>query len=741
MITAIIIVQVAGGFSGVLLLPLSRFVYYGLTMGASLPVIVKILFMSGFFLLFISIILFTYTGKQGNLRLPLKLLQPVTGGNIFYLAGLAFGNRKYVVKTNLSNDSSPKKNPGAGQGILMVSSGNIMFANKAFFKITGYEPFEVLGKDFASLIRPESLINFTMLSRMSAHEINQSAGIGLITKNNKNIVASITAGSDTQYDPEGINLFNLKETDVSSGEKSTLSSLIFDSIEKVDTLHWIWDNKGLIYLNNSCRSILPFPLGRIISKPGLMLKSVRKEDRNKLRLALKEYFISGKFNEDVCCKLQDGEEKYYRVSISTQYENDAYPKRYHAIAFDITEEKMLLQHAEAAALTAEMANKNKTAFLANMSHEIRSPLNGIIGFSELLADKNLTDAERSRYLCIIQNNGNALISLLSDLIDISKLESGKLVISNRKFVPARLMDELRYQFESSSHGKSADVKIGFTYNRLFEEQEITSDPNRLRQILVNLITNAIKFTSKGKIEIGADFSGEDMMFWVKDTGMGIPFENQQLIFERFRQVETPGASPVIGFGLGLAISKALVELLGGRLWVESQPEQGSLFVFTIKTNILTNTMETIQMNNNSYPFDFREHTILIAEDIDFSFLYIEAVLRRTGVKILWAQNGKEAIEHVKTNHSIDLVLMDMHMPVMNGYEATEVITNLRPGLPVIAQTAFVLPEDMKKCYASGCTGYLAKPIRKEQLLNTLAEYFEKMEQQEEIGPAYRVSIG
>lgn len=145
--------------------------------------------------------------------------------------------------------------------------------------------------------------------------------------------------------------------------------------------------------------------------------------------------------------------------------------------------------------------------------------------------------------------------------------------------------------------------------------------------------------------------------------------------------------------------------------------------------------------NNSYPFDFREHTILIAEDIDFSFLYIEAVLRRTGVKILWAQNGKEAIEHVKTNRSIDLILMDMHMPVMNGYDATEVITKLRPELPVIAQTAFVLPEDMKKCYAAGCTGYLAKPIRKEQLMNTLAEYFEKMEQRESGTPQYRVSVG
>jgi CheY-like chemotaxis protein len=362
----------------------------------------------------------------------------------------------------------------------------------------------------------------------------------------------------------------------------------------------------------------------------------------------------------------------------------------------------------------------------------------------LLADKSLTDTERARYLDIIQNNGNALISLLSDLIDISKLESGKLEITNRKFMPSGLLDELKHQFESSSYSKSDDVKFIFNTNSSLRDQEIESDPNRLRQILINLITNAMKFTSKGSVEVGADFSGDEMLFWVKDTGIGIPYENQLSIFERYRQVDSKESKPVVGFGLGLAISKALVELLGGHLWVESIPDQGSLFVFTIKTNIVINTtMETTQLNNgaSSYPFDFKGHTILIAEDIDFSFLYIEAVLRRTGVKVLWAQNGKEAIEHVKSNLDIDIVMMDMHMPVMNGYEATAVISALRPELPIIAQTAFVLPEDVKRCYAAGCTGYLAKPIRKEQLMNTLSEYFDKMEDNLEVMPAYKANVG
>jgi signal transduction histidine kinase/ActR/RegA family two-component response regulator len=482
----------------------------------------------------------------------------------------------------------------------------------------------------------------------------------------------------------------------------------------------------------------------IINKPGLMLKAVKKKDRDSVRFSLREYSRTGKFNEEICCIQENGEERYLRISITAQNDNAGHPVRNHAIAYDITEEKRSLQTAESAAMEAENANKNKTAFLANMSHEIRSPLNGIIGFSELLADKTLTDAERDRYLNIIQNNGNALISLLSDLIDISKLECSELEITNRRFVPAKLMDELKHQFVTTINANAKNVDIVFTRNSALTEQEIVSDPNRLRQILVNLITNAMKFTSEGRIEVGADLSDDKMLFWVKDSGIGIPYENQQAIFERFRQVESQDSKPIIGFGLGLAISKALVELLGGHLWVESVPDQGSLFIFTIKTNIVINTtMETTQVNNtaSSYPYDFKGHTLLIAEDIDFSFLYIEAVLRRTGVKILWAQNGKEAIEHVKSNLDIDIVLMDMHMPLMNGYEATSIISGLRPELPILAQTAFVLPDDVKKCYAAGCTGYLAKPIRKEQLLNTLSEYFEKMEQNAETVPSYRVSVG
>lgn len=737
LIVILVIVQVADGFTGILLLPLSRFVYYSLTLGSGIPVFVQLAFLSALFILLTGFLKISLPGFSSY------FLQPAGGHSIVYFSSQAIASRRSSTKKEATKPEIAVKKPETETGIVMVSAGYIMFANKAFFRITGFQPLDVFGKDFASLIRPDSLINYTILSRIAAEEIKQSPGIAIITKSNKKIVACFAANSENIFNPDDVNIFNVMAEETPENNKGSMDSLFFDSIESVETLHWIWDEKGIIYMNNSCRNNLPFSLGQIIRKPGLMLKSVVKEERDSIRQALKVYAQTGNFNKDVCCRDESGDSRYFRICISKMPETENFPQRHHAIAYDITDEKRSLQIAETAAHAAETANNNKTAFLANMSHEIRSPLNGIIGFSELLADKSLTDSERERYLNIIQNNGNALISLLSDLIEISKLDTGKLEINNRKFAPASLLEELKHQFGSTSEGESDKVNIEFVYNALLQNQKIESDPNRLRQILVNLITNAIKFTSKGSIEIGADLSGKDMLFWVKDTGIGIPYDNQQAVFERFRQVETPDLKPIHGFGLGLAISKALVGLLGGHLWVESIPDQGSLFVFTIKTNIVSNTMETTQLKiaNSSNPYDFKEHTILIAEDIDFSFLYIEAILRRTGVKILWAQNGKEAIEHVKSNHNIDLVLMDMHMPVMNGYDAAGVISGLRDDLPIIAQTAFVLPEDVKKCYASGCTGYISKPIRKEQLMDLLTEQLDKINHQAESVPLYRVSNG
>jgi CheY-like chemotaxis protein len=360
-----------------------------------------------------------------------------------------------------------------------------------------------------------------------------------------------------------------------------------------------------------------------------------------------------------------------------------------------------------------------------MSHEIRSPLNGIIGFSELLGEPDLSKSERERYIEIIVNNGTALIGLLNDIIDISKLESGQVKMQLSEVSPAEMVRSLEDYFMADIFHSHKNITLKTYIPKGLESLKIKADQHRLKQIFVNLIGNAIKFTSVGCIETGIELWGNTLVCYVKDTGIGIAAEDQAAIFDRYKQSGKQKEFDVKGTGLGLAISKALVELMGGNIWLESELEKGSVFYFTIPYKTLNTTaMMNYDEAVSAFPYNWQGRTILIAEDIDFSFLYIETVLKRTGAKILWAQNGRQAVELVRANTKIDVVLMDIHLPVMNGYDATREIKAMRPELPVIAQTAFVLPNDVKQCYTAGCSGYLAKPIRKDLLLRTVSGFLD-----------------
>lgn len=647
------------------------------------------------------------------------------GTNVNYLSGLSYNLGENVKKNTGTLLKVKGIKESINEGMVLISAGKIVFANKAFFQLTGYNPSEVFGKDFSEFLKPESLFEYFELLRANGN-LEHETELRLDSKIDSSLSAYFRYQKDS--DLNNVGLFVVKPTAKKQEISSELSYLLM--LENQDSLICQWDETGVLFINSKARKLLDLPLSLVITKPWLLYSIAGRTDRVSLKAIVSEFLKSGISSQCTFMLNTNLEDSYYRLNISSTKNYLTGRQVFQILAYDVTKEIVKVRMAEELRLKAEIANQNKTSFLANMSHEIRSPLNGIIGFSELLADQDLEDFERERYISIIHNNGNALTSLLTDLIDISKLETGNLEIINRPFKLQILIAELETQFTKTLAFKSEHTTVTFDNCRIINSITITSDINRLRQILVNLLTNALKFTPNGKVEIGADFHENKLLFWVKDNGIGIPYNNQIAIFDRFKQVDKPNQQQVGGFGLGLAISKALVSLLGGNLWVESEPEKGSVFHFTIKTNTQNNTDMETTSNNNIYPFDFSGRTILIAEDIDFSFLYIEAVLRRTNIKILWAQNGKDAIELVHANSDISLVLMDIHMPIMNGYDAAKAIKEYRPELTVIAQTAFVLPDDIKKCYASGCSGYLAKPIRKEHLLNTLADYFEKLDKAE-----------
>lgn len=615
------------------------------------------------------------------------------------------------------------------KGMVMVADGKIMFVNKEFCQITGYSPIDVIGKDFVEFIIPQDILKYSALIRTPQNEAPGIQGIGFTCAMGKEIEVYIAGNKNSSSNPNDICLFYARERDLYHSRQMSVTDWFVDSFTKTSTFFWMWDDKGLIYISPNSRELIRMPLGILMNRPYFMFKAIGKDSRAEVRAAFFLYRETGQFDEEV--RIVEGDnERWFRVRLTPHMDALGQVIHHVGIAYEVTELKKRENELECKCNEAVKANLNKTAFLANMSHEIRSPLNGILGFSELLADPEITSYEREKYIDIIKNNGIALLSILTDIIDISKLEAGKMKIQEKEFFPSELMQELQMQFARDPLVTHKGLNMKWLVSDEISESRLISDPFRVRQVLVNLITNALKFTNKGKVEVALERWGDRAVFWVKDTGIGMSEENLPFIFDRYRQVLKHDSPTQNGFGLGLAISKALVELLGGNIWVESEAGHGTVFYFTIPYSTPKQTeMSNVNSNETAFPYDWKGRTILIAEDIDFSFLYIEAVLRRTGARVLWAQNGREAIEMVKVNPSIDIALMDIHMPIMNGYDATKEIVKIRPDLPVIAQTAFVLPDDVKACYAAGCAGYLAKPIRREQLLNTLTDYFEKIDQQ------------
>jgi len=390
---------------------------------------------------------------------------------------------------------------------------------------------------------------------------------------------------------------------------------------------------------------------------------------------------------------------------------------------DITERKNAEVQIINALNKAEESDKLKSAFLANMSHELRTPINGIIGFSNLLLNQNLSFDKKEKYVSQINASSSMLMRLIEDIIDIAKIESGKLVIEKIPCNVSKTLDEL-YQYYKQELIARNKENVLLVYNKI-QDTDITiiSDPLRLRQVLINLLSNAVKFTEIGKIEFGCTQKGEKLFFYVKDTGIGIKKENLSKIFDRFTQLEISHSRKFGGTGLGLTISKNIIELLNGEIWVESELEKGSSFFFTIPAEIVDAVeTEPTEMEFDMSHYFWKNKTILIAEDDDINFMFLEEMLHLTNIKIIRARNGKEAVDLVKIISEISLVLMDIQMPVMDGYESTRIIKTIKPELPVIAQTAYAFASEKILSINAGCIDYITKPINLKVLLQKISKY-------------------
>lgn len=356
---------------------------------------------------------------------------------------------------------------------------------------------------------------------------------------------------------------------------------------------------------------------------------------------------------------------------------------------------------------------------SNVAHELRSPLNAIIGFSNILDDDSLSTADRSQYLTYIRNSCKSLLLLLDDFSVYNKLKHNKIQIADSLFDIDAMFNELEQWslIYRSECNKSEDLNIVCVKPSVSTMQMITGDPQRIKQILINLLSNAIKFTEKGSVTFSYKLSGNILVLVVKDTGIGIPNNMLTKIFDRFTQIGAIKSNN--GLGLGLAITKNLVELMNGTIEVKSHEGEGSEFVIHLPLKGVSHLSPSNTVSV-SPDFVFSGKKILIAEDARINYILLEKILSKTGAKILWAQNGEECVSLFKQNRDTGVILMDMQMPIKDGYAAAREILSIDATMPIVAQTAFSMDDERERILNTGCVDYIAKPIDRIELLKKIA---------------------
>jgi signal transduction histidine kinase/CheY-like chemotaxis protein len=393
---------------------------------------------------------------------------------------------------------------------------------------------------------------------------------------------------------------------------------------------------------------------------------------------------------------------------------------------NITERKLFELELQKAKDRAEESDRLKSAFLANMSHEIRTPMNGILGFSELLKNPELSGEEQQEYLGIIEKSGERMLNIINDIIDISKIEAGLMKLDIGKACINDIVEYVYNFFRPELELKS----IGFSFHTSMPKDEsfIYTDNEKVHAVLINLVKNAVKYTDEGIIDFGYEKKDKVLEFYVRDTGIGIPVLRQEAIFERFIQADIIDKMARQGAGLGLSISRAYIDMLGGKIWVESIEGKGSVFYFTLPYN--TNNSEGEISTELTKQQPEKDHTpkvpglkILIAEDDEASELLLTLGVKKISREILKAKTGAEAVKIARKNSDLDLILMDIQMPELNGYDAAREIRTFNRNVVIIAQTAYGLTSDREKAIDAGCDDYISKPVRNDDLHALIHKYF------------------
>ncbi len=624
--------------------------------------------------------------------------------------------------------------PGMAYRCLNDETWTMEFVSEGCFDLTGYKSTDLLGNSkisYNDLIHPDdrTIVRTSVQKGLEKSEPFRMI-YRIVTKKGK--LKWVWEQGIGIYSDEG-NLIalegfiaNITEQKLAEEEMRKFSR----SVEQSPTIVVIADLNGNIeYVNPRFTKVTGYQAKEVLHKNTSILKS------GKTPLSVYENLwqniTSGKeWSGEFINKKKNGDLYWESANIFPLKDEKGKITHFIAMKEDITYRKLMEQDLVSAKEKAEESAKLKSAFLANMSHEIRTPMNAIIGFSQLLAEADTSPDEQNQYISLIQKSGSDLLGLIDDIIDISKIEAGQLKIYKSDYFVDSILSEVYESYIKYLKTTQSNKNISFRYNRSEKLENIVlhTDIDKLKQVIRNLINNAIKFTDAGLIEFGAELKTDGrntlLQFYVRDTGIGIPNDKLDIIFESFRQLDVPNKRIYGGTGLGLAITRKIVEILGGKIWVKSIPGEGSTFYFNLHCNPLQvtgklNTSEPVATVLKSYNWENKH--ILIVEDDEQSFLFYQSVLRKTKMRVSKATDGKEALA-ISKKIKFDLILMDIRMPVMDGYLTTQKILALDPSAKIIAQTAYAMAGERQRSLDAGCIDYITKPIPIQEFLKVIEKY-------------------
>jgi len=598
------------------------------------------------------------------------------------------------------------------EGIFIIDKGRLVMFNKMGCEMFGYDCDEAYGMDSLSVYDDAS-------RKLIQSKVNQKyTGFyeaTAIKKNGTKFPVEIFV-HNIIYQGREVRLAIIRDITerIESRKKIEQNEIKFKTLfEYAGDGILLGDNKGYIVDMNSrfCEltgyrreELLNVFVGKIFSKKSLDKKPLKFDMLKKVPLMISEREIVSKNGNIIPIEMN-----------TTLIKNN-----YHLAIFrDLTErkktEKALIaknKELQLAKEKAEESDKLKSVFLANMSHEIRTPMNGIMGFARMLGEENIDREEQKLYINIIENSSNQLMRIIDDILEISILETKQVKVVEHLVNINKLFLELftLYDHQAKNNKTPLYMKTGLTDDKAL----VYIDDVKLRKVLCNLIDNALRYTNEGFIEFGYDLKGNDLVIQVKDTGIGIAKEKQKIIFDRFSQAEKKLSREYGGLGLGLSIAKENVELMGGEIYVESEPEKGSVFTFTVpyKTVAKSPAGKTNKRINKEQEKVDENFSVLIAEDDEVNFFYLSTIIRKINgnINIIHAKNGPEVIDICRNNNNIDLVLMDIKMPKVNGLDATRKIKEFAPDLKIIVQSAYSTLKDRHDALMAGCDDYLEKPV-------------------------------